>query len=131
MVSPLDLGGTKPVTSQGGAKPKTRLPPLKALKGKSFETPMTKMLEPNSSDEVKRGTKTRTRSRSPAPVAHNRFHYKCCDDKTTKSIDDIKAQSLQNVAKRRKSRLNGNGITNGTNGKNLDTIINRVVVQTT
>lgn len=122
MVSPLDLGsGTKPVTGQGaaGAKPKTRLPPLKAVKGKSFES---KMLEPNSQDgEVKRGTKTRSRSRSPAPVAHNRFHYKCCDDKTAKSIDDIKAQSLQNVAKRRKSRLmNGNGVTNGINGKNLE-----------
>ena len=90
-----------------GLKPKskTRLPPLKV---KSVD-----MLDPKSEEE-KRG-KTRSRSRSPAnvPVAHNRFHYNCCDGKKTTSIDEIKAQSLQNVAKRRKSRLNGSSITNG------------------
>ena len=101
MVSPLDL--TKPVNTGAKPKSKTRLPPLEK----------SKMLDPN---EEKRGRKTRSRSRSPAniPVAHNRFHYNCCDGKKANSVDDIKAQSLQNVAKRRKSRLNGNGMTNGT-----------------
>ena len=114
MVSPLDLGATtktkKPVVNTG-AKPKlkTRLPPLDAAA--AGKAPPPKMLDPKREEE-KRG-KTRSRSRSPAPVAHNRFHYNCCDGKKANSVDDIKAQSLQNVAKRRKSRLNGNGITNG------------------
>ena len=44
--------------------------------------------------------------------AHNRFHYNCCDKKSP-SLDEIKAQSLMNVAKRRKSRMNTSGSSNG------------------
>ncbi len=36
-------------------------------------------------------------------LAHNRFHYNCCDKKAP-SVDEIRAQSQLNAAKRRKSK---------------------------
>ncbi len=35
--------------------------------------------------------------------AHNRFHYNCCDKKAP-SVEEIRAQSQLNAAKRRKSK---------------------------
>lgn len=39
-------------------------------------------------------------------VAHNRFHYKCCDQEPARkpTVDEIKAKSLENAQRSRKSR---------------------------
>ena len=40
-------------------------------------------------------------------AAHNRFHYNCCDSKKGITVEDVKALSIMNVAKRRRSRHRG------------------------
>ena len=52
------------------------------------------------------------RSKSPAPVvAHNRFHFKCCDNPPPRkpTVEEVKAKSLENsvnAQKRRRERSN-------------------------
>ena len=39
-------------------------------------------------------------------VAHNRFHHNCCDEKKPPTLDEVKAKSIENANKRKRSRFN-------------------------
>ncbi|XP_059090065.1 probable 3',5'-cyclic phosphodiesterase pde-5 isoform X3 [Tigriopus californicus] len=70
--------------------------------------------EPNPSSKISRSRHSnRLRSKSPASTgyslpnkAHNRFHYNCCDQGKGPSQEDVKAKSLDNIARRRRARIN-------------------------